>query len=413
MSVPRVSVVVTCFNLGRFLPEAMDSVLSQTFQDFEIVIVDDGSTDRETLRVLTEWQRPGIRLLRTENHGLSAARNYGAAHTSGEFLCMLDADDRLDSTMLEKSVAVLDGDSSVGFASHWLRTFGDEEWEWTPASCDLGALLDKNTVNGAALMRRTVFAAVGGFDESMRRGCEDWDFWLSAVERGIRGRIIPEVLFYYRRRPDSMSRVMMDGSVYAEVYRDLTRKHAGSFCSHVEDLVLAREEELDNLRTHVRDLDAEYDEWLGPEFERRSDEIGRLERRRADQRNREDLERERAQREEALAAQQRVLDRQQQVLVAQQQTIERSSEELVRTQADFDQAREEWRRERAAASDAHARALGDMETQIRTVETDAQAVGAEAVRARSEVLALRESWSWRLTAPLRWLHDLGRGRRRS
>ena len=198
----KVSVIIPCYNLGRYLDEAVESVLAQTFEDFEILVVDDGSTENETRR-------------------LPAAKNLGLAHTTGPYVCMLDADDRLDPCLLEKSVAALDGDSSIAFVSHWLRTFGDEVWEWTPTRCDAPALLDVNTVNGAALVRRSALDAVGGFDESMRDGCEDWDVWISLVERGFKGAILPEVLFHYRRRPESMSRVTMRGEGHPRLYRRL------------------------------------------------------------------------------------------------------------------------------------------------------------------------------------------------
>src|SRR6185436_1875524 len=116
--------------------------------------------------------------LRSDNHGLPAAKNLGIAQTTGPYVCTLDADDKLDPTFLDKSVRALDADPSVAFVSHWLRTFGDETQEWTPTRCDFPALLDVNTVNGAALVRRQALEAVGGFDESMRDGCEDWDFWI-------------------------------------------------------------------------------------------------------------------------------------------------------------------------------------------------------------------------------------------
>src|SRR5437867_457309 len=116
---PRVSVVIPCYNLGRFLDEAVDSVLAQTFQDFEIVVVDDGSTDQETQRLLADYRKPGTRVVRSPNRGLPAAKNLGLAETTGPYVCMLDADDRLDPQLLAKSVAALDGDPSVAFVSHW------------------------------------------------------------------------------------------------------------------------------------------------------------------------------------------------------------------------------------------------------------------------------------------------------
>src|SRR2546430_12047221 len=205
----KVSVIIPCYNLGRYLDEAVESVLAQTFEDFEILVVDDGSTEDETRRLLASYDKPRTRIVHSENRGLPAAKNLGLAHTTGPYVCMLDADDRLDPCLLEKSVAALDGDSSIAFVSHWLRTFGDEVWEWTPASCDAPALLDVNTVNGAALVRRSALEAVGGFDESMRDGCENWGLWNGLIERGFKGAILPEVLFHYRRRAHSMSRPMM------------------------------------------------------------------------------------------------------------------------------------------------------------------------------------------------------------
>src|SRR5205085_1432810 len=110
-----------------------------------------------------------------------------AAHARGDVFCALDADDRLAPTWFETALRVLDQRPAVAFVSHWLETFGDEHWRWTPQRCDLTALLARNTVNGAALVRRTAFEAVGGYDETMRRGCEDWDFWLRLVVGGHEG----------------------------------------------------------------------------------------------------------------------------------------------------------------------------------------------------------------------------------
>ncbi len=239
MGSPRVSFIVTCFDLGAYLPDALASVRAQTFADFEICIVDDGSTDEHTLRVLGDVGA-GVTVVRTENRGLSAARNRGVASTSGEFVCAVDADDVLMPTLVEKSVARLDDDPSLAFVSHWLEAFGDQSWTWTPERCDLATLLDTNTVNGAALVRRTVVEAAGGWDESLRHGLEDWDFWITLVERGFRGAIIPEVLFRYRQRPESMSRVHFARDGHARLYRRLADKHAVSFRQHATALVARR-----------------------------------------------------------------------------------------------------------------------------------------------------------------------------
>ena len=116
---PAVSFIVPCYNLGRYLDEAIQSILAQTVQDFEILVVDDGSTDADTRRLLADSTRPTwpqTRVIRSENRGLPAAKNLGLAHTSGSYVCMLDADDRLDPAFLATSKAVLDDDPSLAEA---------------------------------------------------------------------------------------------------------------------------------------------------------------------------------------------------------------------------------------------------------------------------------------------------------
>src|SRR5262249_36037183 len=161
------------------------------------------------------------------------------------------------------------------------RTFGDETGDWTPARCDFPALLDTNTVNGAALVRRTALDAVGRFDESWRNGCEDWDLWIRLVDRGLKGRILPEILFYYRRRAGSMSREMMEGDGHPRLYRRLVEKHARAYEAHVGALVARREEDLTNLRRHTHDLALQHYRWLGPELTKWRSDVETLERKTA------------------------------------------------------------------------------------------------------------------------------------
>ena len=269
---PRVSVLVPCFNQGAWIDEAVDSVLSQTLQDFEIIVVDDGSTG-DTRQKLSAYVRPRTRVLRTENRGLSAARNTAAGAASGEFLCALDADDRLVSTWLEKAVALLDERADVAFVSHWFETFGDEHWTWTPARCDLPAMLARNAINGAALVRRAVFERLGGFDERMRDGCEDWDFWLRAIEQGFQGAIVPEVLFHYRRNAASMSRVMTAGDRYRAPLETLFARHESSYRAHAVDVLVMKEQEAATLLREVHGLERDHLTKMLPSLARAREEL--------------------------------------------------------------------------------------------------------------------------------------------
>ena len=211
---PRVSVIIPCYNLGQYLDEAVESVLSQTYQDFEILIVDDGSTDPATQALLADYRRPKTRVMRTVARRVGRGAEPGDRQHAPARICARWTRTTVSSPRTSrKPVAVLDADPSVAFVSCWLRTFGDEEWEWKPERCDLPTLLWEDTVLTAALVRREAVLAAGGYDTAMPvQGDEDWDLWLTLVERGYRGVILPEVLFNYRRRAGSMSTVCWNGS---------------------------------------------------------------------------------------------------------------------------------------------------------------------------------------------------------
>jgi GT2 family glycosyltransferase len=241
---PEVSVIIPCYNLGHYLDEAVDSVLAQTYQSFEILVVDDGSTDRATQTLLGDYRRPRTRVIQVAHGGLAAARNAGIARASGNYLCALDADDRLEPSYLAKAVPRLDADPSVAFVSCWLRAFGEEDWEWTPERCDLPALLWENTVLTAALVRRQAVLAVGGYDTAMPvQGDEDWDLWLTLVERGYRGVILPEVLFNYRRRAGSMSTICWHGPGHLPLASYRVTKHHETYRAHLMDVLLHQDAE--------------------------------------------------------------------------------------------------------------------------------------------------------------------------
>jgi glycosyltransferase involved in cell wall biosynthesis len=270
-------VIIPCFNHGQYLDEAVDSVLSQTCQDFEILIVNDGSTDPATDALLTGYRRPRTRVIQMPHAGLAAARNLGIANATGEYLCALDADDRLEPTYFEKAVGLLDADSSIGFVSCWLRTFGDEEWDWKPDRCDLPALLWEDTVLTAALVRREAVVAVGGYDTKMPvQGDEDWDLWLTLVEHGYRGAILREVLFNYRRRAGSMSTVAWYGSGHLSLAGYLVTKHWETYRAHLIDVFLHQDAETGALLRRNDELERHISSDLEPWVALRRQELATL-----------------------------------------------------------------------------------------------------------------------------------------
>jgi glycosyltransferase involved in cell wall biosynthesis len=251
VTTPTTSFIVTCHNLGAYLDETLQSLAAQTIQDFEVVVVNDGSTDGATCRLLADLVRPRTRVVHIERRGLPGARNAGVRQSVGRYLCMVDADDLLEPTYLERSLQALESRPDCAFASHWLRAFGDETWDWTPTDCGFPALLYDNTVNGAALMRRELFEQIGGFDETMIDGCEDWEFWIRVVDAGHEGVIIPEFLFRYRRRADSMSRMMHAVPGVSALHRQLVDRHPDLFARHLVDLLERRDAEIASLSTSL------------------------------------------------------------------------------------------------------------------------------------------------------------------
>jgi len=274
---PSVSIVIPCYNLGQYLDEAVSSVLSQSYQDFEILIVDDGSTDPATQAILAGYTRPKTRVIAKPHAGLAAARNLGISQARGRYLCALDADDTLQPSFLEKLVRALDDDPSLTFSSCWLRTFGDEAWDWTPERCDLPTLLWENTVLTAALVRRDAVVAAGGYDTGMpEQGDEDWDLWLTLVERGHRGAILHETLFNYRRRAGSMSTVCWYGSGHLPLLRYRLAKHQQTYDRHRLDVLLHQDEATAALLRHNDRLERHIGTDLEPSVNLRRQELAML-----------------------------------------------------------------------------------------------------------------------------------------
>ncbi len=203
---PEVSVIIACYNQAIFLPEAVKSVTEQVFQDFEIIIVNDGSTDNtdeiaETL--IQKYPDNIIRIIKQKNMGVSAARNAGIKASSGKYILPLDADDMLHPDMLLRTTDLLNSYPEVGIAYTDVQKFGKLEEYWQSWDWDLDRLCFQNILPYCSLYRREVWEVVGGYKERIIFGYEDWDFWLSCAEKGIKGKRIPENLLIYRTKETS------------------------------------------------------------------------------------------------------------------------------------------------------------------------------------------------------------------
>lgn len=220
---PKVSVVIPNYNHGEFLPEAIASVASMSHEQVEVIVVDDGSTDERTRREVDNVEASGIHVIRQPNKGLAAARNAGIAASSAEFIFPLDADDRLHPAYIEKGIQVLDANSKIGVVYADGQLFGVRSAPWPRGPFDRKRLLKANFIAACALFRRVVWEQNGGYDERMTKGLEDWDFWLGAVEHGWEFHYIPEILFDYRTKNESM--ITHARGFIAEINQFVAAKH--------------------------------------------------------------------------------------------------------------------------------------------------------------------------------------------
>jgi glycosyltransferase involved in cell wall biosynthesis len=229
---PKVSVIIPCFNQGEYVDQAVDSVLKQSFQDFEIVIVNDGSTDPFTISHLQNYSRQKTTVVHTDNQGLAAARNNGIRQAKSEYILPLDADDKIGATFLEKAVAILDKHRRIGIVYCRAQLFGAWDMEWNLPEYSLDEMLINNIIFCTALFRKSDWAKVGGFDPSMVFGWEDYDFWLSLIERGKEVYRIDEILFYYRVSTDSMVRSVAKQQK-VETFVRIYHKHEEFYKRHI------------------------------------------------------------------------------------------------------------------------------------------------------------------------------------
>lgn len=198
-----VGVVIPCYNHGQFVQEVLDSIFAQTHPVREIVIVDDGSPDASTRirleQLAAEHASRGVRLIRQPNAGLAAARNTGVRALSTDFYVPLDADDQLDPAFVERLLPPLLEHPTLGYAYSWVRYFGANDGHWHCPRYDPVRLLTENMSVATALVRRRAFDAAGGYNPAMVHGFEDWDFWLSLLDHGWHGTLVPVPLFLYRK----------------------------------------------------------------------------------------------------------------------------------------------------------------------------------------------------------------------
>ena len=225
-SKPLVSVLMPSYRQAQYISDALDSLLNQTYSNWEVAVVDDGSPDN-VAEILKKYSKKDsrIKFYHPANHGVSAARNFGAAHTSGEFLLALDADDIIDRRYIEKCVErfMMYPDTRLVYCQWEYFGYSHE----TPDLKYRGykALLLGNSIFNAAMIRRDDFNSIGGYDETMVTGLEDWEMWIRLLDESAIVYQIPERLFRYRIKEYSRNVSVNTGDTAVKVHNYIYKKH--------------------------------------------------------------------------------------------------------------------------------------------------------------------------------------------
>lgn len=256
---PRLSVIIPCRDDGDYLIDAVASVERNAPADTELIVVDDGSTQPRTHQVLAALREAGHRVIEQPHAGLSAARNRGIAASAADYLLPLDADNRLLPGFAAEAVALLDADPGAGVVYGDRREFGARSGEIPVPELDLPRLLWSNYIDACAVMRRTVWNNVGGYDVAFT-DWEDWDFWLATAERGWRFIHLPRPTFEYRIRPDSLHQRFLRRHDYPSVLRRLYDKHRAMVSQHTSEILIAAHVERRQLFHDVAALRASRDD---------------------------------------------------------------------------------------------------------------------------------------------------------
>lgn len=223
-----VSVIIPCYNSGQYLREALDSVAAYPAkQVYEVVIVDDGSTDAVTIDLLHQLKQEGYQVIHQVNKGPAAARNTGIKAAKGQYLLLLDSDNKIRPAFIDIGIKILNEHARVGVVHGQAAFFGEAmQARFRPRPFEKYSVLANNYIDMCTMVRRAAWEQVGGMDEArVLIGHEDWEFWLQLHTAGWEFYFVDQVLFEYRLGSDSLVAQATHGDKYTRMRQYVHHKH--------------------------------------------------------------------------------------------------------------------------------------------------------------------------------------------
>ncbi|TAD90634.1 MAG: glycosyltransferase [Bacteroidetes bacterium] len=203
----KVSIIIPCYNQGHFLADAIKSIEATLCENYEVIIINDGSTDDFTNAYTKSLAEQGFNVIFQQNMGLAAARNAGVLQAKGQYILPLDADNKILKPYVEDAVKLLDADNRVAVVYGDAQIFGDKDELWEIGSYNQQRLMLHNYIDACALIRKSALESVGLYDAKNRLyGLEDWDLWLRLSFAGYGFSYLPMVCFCYRVHQQAMSK---------------------------------------------------------------------------------------------------------------------------------------------------------------------------------------------------------------
>ncbi|WP_304960403.1 glycosyltransferase [Thomasclavelia cocleata] len=249
-----ISVIMPCYNDGQYLEEAVDSIINQSYINWELIIIDDGSDDVKTLEVLKSFNDKRIKVINKEHGGVVETRNIGIKNCRGKYIVPMDSDDIAHTDLLKKYIETMMNNPDVAIIYCIYEYFDMRHGVYKLPDFSIPNMLVSNCINNTSMYKKEDWEKVGGYNPNMEMGCEDYDLWLSILEKNERVICIPEVLLYYRVKNktgrtsdiDINKEIMISNQIF-ENHKSLYQKYWQEFC------LLSREKNI-KLQKQVSDL---------------------------------------------------------------------------------------------------------------------------------------------------------------
>ena len=253
---PLISIIIPCYNDSQFVMQSVNSALNQTYSNIEVIVVDDGS-DSITKIILKELEPKITKLITQENRGQSTARNVGIKEAKGEYILVLDSDDYLDLSFCNKAISVFLNNNDLKIvtcmATRWYEN--GKKNILIPSGGTILNFMSTNEALGTSMFKKVDWDLCGGYDENMRSGFEDWEFFIRILKEGGRAEVIQEPLYNYRRRSNSTTSIANSKKYQLLKYiyikhQELYKDHFDLFVTHL--LFKIEKEEIEKIKNTKR-----------------------------------------------------------------------------------------------------------------------------------------------------------------